>query len=172
MSKPNNAALNLHDLFSDDNVDREHGDKAGQGPIALKSDSTSAAAPQPSHAAATDAASRSPAPASLLSVTMCFDNYGNCCTAAQTVDPTGTVTLKYNVSGSRKVTTTPSNAFLPTGDYYATYAGCTYTLKSGISGTITLDAGGTNGTINVGGGNSCPPCDDEGQPNGPSRSRV
>jgi hypothetical protein len=150
MSKQTSAALNFNDLFSDDHVHPEHGDKASQSQVTMKSDSASAGAARPSRLAAVNTAD---GPADLTTpptIHVKFDLDSKNCSylPGDTVTRGGTVYLQSTALVS--VTTTPTNAFT-SGPYSAPTANQKYTLTDGITGPITLTQTGTSktGTINV-----------------------
>jgi hypothetical protein len=161
MSKQTSTALNINDLFGDDNVDREHGDKAGQDPIALKSDTTSAAAPRSSRLATVNAAD--PAADSLLApdTIHVYFNSGYCSySPGDTVKSGGEVYLQSSTGSAASVSTSlPTDAFTSgPSPYSAPTGGNSYTLASscGVGTTIRLTAAGTTstGTITVGSASS------------------
>ena len=175
MSKPTNTALNVNDNFSGSNFNPQYGDVASQGQVTLKSDTTGATAPRPSHRAAdhteNDRASYRD------SITVSIDGsriftYPD----GQDVNKGHQVKLESTGMTDFSVCTyqggTSKDVFKGSAAPY-TADGSTYTLLSGITGAITLVAttlgscattlshrhedddcrglGGMNGTINVGG---------------------
>jgi hypothetical protein len=152
MPKQTSTALNVNDLFSDDNVNPPSGDTASQGQITMKSDRASASAARPSRPAVVDTADHSGGINSITwyatiwcSVDAAGKWYYN---PGSNVHTSGHVYL--NSASPTTVTTIPSAAFGGTGSY-PTNTGTPYQLVSTIKGTVTLTtASGTTGTINVG----------------------
>lgn len=160
MSKQTSTALKVNVPFSGDNVHPQHGAIASQEQVAMKSDSTSAGAAQPSRPAAVGTPI-----ASWSAMTIHIGSSGFT-PSSTSVAPGDSVTLKYDLSGSINVYTEyagkSSAVFGGTCPYAISSTGTTYTVPY-LSGPITLKAGGTTGTINVGGGTACPPCDEGGE---------
>ncbi len=163
MPKPISTALHVNDPFSGGNVNPPYGDKASQGQVTMKSDSTSASAARPSRPAAVDAADHTERVTSSSpgTIYVYVNASGFSYPPGSNVAAGGTVWLQSNTGATAYVSTsqggTAVNVFTTgSSPYSCPVGGERYTLKSTISGSITLDVSGTTGTINVGGG-SAPP---------------
>lgn len=173
MPKPTSTALNINDDFSDDNVNPQYGDAAGQGQAARKSNVTSASVARPSQPAALNTADskKQVTSYSATSTTVEFSE-NDLGVSDRQVAVGAKVKLEYNGTGTGVTVRTSqggtAKAIFTTGTN--PYPAGTYYLKSSIAGDIELKVettslrsntpshrrkedgcdGGANGTINVG----------------------
>lgn len=160
MSKQTSTALNINDLFGDDNANPESGDKASQDSITRSSDSASASAARPSRPAAAAAAGN----LEYKPLTRYSTIWATLGSGGWTYFPGSDVYIGGKVylacPAGTTVTTDPPAAFGGTTPYSS---GGPYYLQPGISGPVKLTpSSGTTGTINVGGGSTpCPPNDND-----------